>query len=148
MNEREIACNIISQFENTKQRLDEIELIQISKVKLSNDEIHHIKNLTSGAIRHCSLLDWFTSQLYKGKFSKLLHKIKIVLRLGLYEILFMEHIPHHATVNEYVNFTKKLVNERTAKLVNAILRSFIRQKENLNKQINSFKNENLSTLYS
>ena len=132
MNARQIACNIILQFEKDRQRLDNIEHFHLSRIKFSTEQIRHLKNLTAGSLRHRTLLDWYSIQLYKGKYSRLINKVKIVLRLGLYEIIFMDNIPNHATLNEYVNLTKSLVNLKTAKLVNAILRSFIREKDNLN----------------
>jgi len=148
MNEREVAFKIIFQFENKKQRLDEIEFFHLSRAKLLIDQMRHLKNLTAGTLRHRTLLDWYSAQLYKGKFSRLILEVRIVLRLGLYEIIFMENIPNHATVNEYVNLIKNLVNQKTSKLVNAVLRSFIREKDELDKRLNVLKNDRLSTIYS
>lgn len=148
MNQREIACNIILQFERKKQRLDEIESDYLKKSDMSTDEMRHIKNLTSGSLRHRSVLDWYCSQLYKGNFSRLLPELKVLIRLGLYEINYMEHIPVHASVHEYVELTKQMVNERSAKLVNAIFRSFIRQKTDLGKKLKTVENENPALFYS
>jgi 16S rRNA (cytosine967-C5)-methyltransferase len=148
MSERIAAYNILRQFEGSGSRLDVIEEKQISGTHLSVNERRHLKNLISGVLRNLSLLDWYVSKLYKGNFPKLLSKIKIILRLGLYEIIFMDHIPDHASVNEYVKMAKKNENERTGKLVNAILRSFLRQKNILEKEKSSKEGSDISTFYS
>lgn len=148
INEREIACAIVSQFEKTKKRLDEIEAYYLTRSKPSTNQTRHIKNLTSGTLRHRSLLDWYTTQLFKGSFARLQHKVKIILRLSIYEILFMDNIPEHATVNEYVKLTKSLVNQRSANLVNAILRGILRQRDALTFQLADIKNNNLALYYS
>ncbi|KAA3608437.1 MAG: 16S rRNA (cytosine(967)-C(5))-methyltransferase RsmB [Calditrichaeota bacterium] len=148
MNERITAYHILRQFENTKGRLDNIEENEISKTSLSIQERRHLKNLVSGVLRNLTLLDWYASKLYKGHFPKLLAKIKIILRLGLYELNFMYHVPDHASVNEYVKLAKLRVNERAGKLVNAILRSFLRQKKSLKKEKSSRQSADISTMYS
>lgn len=148
MNERIISYHILREFELTLDRLDDITNNQIRSNSFSDDEIRHIKNLTSGVVRNLYLLDWFAQNLYSGQYAKLLNKIKIVLRMGLYEILFMYHIPEHASVNEFVNLAKLRVNDRAGKMVNAILRSFLRQREKLT--LDHVKNESKSivTFYS
>ena len=100
--ERITAYHILRQFDLTQERLDILEEQQFARSTHSPQEIKHIKNLTSGVIRNLLLLDEYAAFLYDGNFSKLLKKIKIILRMGLYELLFMPHIPSHAAVNEYV----------------------------------------------
>lgn len=129
--ERITAYHILRRFDKTKARLDILEESELIKANHSAQEIRHIKNLTSGVLRNLLLLDYYSSQLYKGNFQKLLNKIKIILRMGLYELNFMPHVPAHAAVNEYVNLAKLRVNDRAAKLVNAILRNFQREKDKL-----------------
>lgn len=148
MDERTTAYFILRQFEKTLGRADVIEEKEISKTSLSSQERRHTKNLISGVLRNLSLLDWYASKLYKGPFPKLLAKIKIILRLGLYEIIFMSNVPDHASVNEYVKLAKLQANERAGKLVNAILREFLRQKNTLIKEKSSKLNTDIPTMYS
>lgn len=131
MSERIAAFNILSSFEKSKKRLDVLENRELSNSSLSADERRHVKNLTSGILRHKSLLDYYAALLYKGNFNKLNSAIIIILRMGFYEICFMEHVPVHASVNECVGLAKNIVGEKAGSLVNAILRSFLRQKDKL-----------------
>jgi len=48
------------------------------------------------------------------------------MRVALYQILFLDNIPHYAAVNEAVEFVKKIQGEKSANLVNAVLRNIIR----------------------
>ncbi|MCB9058905.1 MAG: 16S rRNA (cytosine(967)-C(5))-methyltransferase RsmB [Calditrichae bacterium] len=129
--QRIAAFNILRQFELTKMRLDIIEEKELSKLSLTTHQHRHVKNLTSGVLRNLKLLDFYTQQLYKGNFLKLLDNVKIILRMAFYELKFMPHIPGPATVNEYVNMTRQRVNEHTSKMTNAILRNFLRLKTEL-----------------
>jgi len=61
----------------------------------------------------------------------LLLKFKILLRLALYELIFLSAIPAHATLNEYVNLAKKKVSGLQAKILNGLLRSYLRQADTL-----------------
>jgi 16S rRNA (cytosine967-C5)-methyltransferase len=49
----------------------------------------------------------------------------------LYQIQFLDRVPHSAAVNEAVEFTKRLRGQKAADLVNAILRNIIRNIENI-----------------
>ena len=98
-------------------------------VYLSEKEKRYIRNVISGSVRHLSYLDWLVAGLYKGKYAKLLNKVKSVLRPAFYEIRFLDYIPAHATVNEYVKLASKVVGAHQSKLVNALLRNFLRLSE-------------------
>jgi 16S rRNA (cytosine967-C5)-methyltransferase len=52
--------------------------------------------------------------------------VKNTLRVTLYQILFLERIPHAAAVNEGVEFIKRIRGDKPAGLVNAVLRNIIR----------------------
>ena len=68
MSERITAYHILRQFEQKLTRLDVLEEIEISKTAIEANERRHIKNLTSGVLRHTSILDWYSAKLYNGQF--------------------------------------------------------------------------------
>lgn len=148
MNERVLAYKILYQFQLSFDRLDNIENKVLSSFTLSSNQNRHLKNVVSGVLRHQLLLDWYISKLYKGDFKKLIEKARCVLQIGFYEFLFMDHIPDHATVNECVKLTKSQINLKTSKLVNAILRNYLRQKDELIISKKEDLHSNLSVLYS
>ena len=95
----------------------------------------------SGVVRHQTLFDWKIAGLFNGNYKKALSKFKIILRLAIYEIDFLEYIPPHATVNEYVNIAKKRLPKSNVSTVNAIVRTYLREGKYL-KPEKKFKYQN------
>ncbi|SDY89100.1 transcription antitermination factor NusB [Tindallia californiensis] len=50
-----------------------------------------------------------------------------ILRVGLSELLFMENIPHHVTINEAVELAKKFGTEQSPSFINGILGRYHRE---------------------
>ena len=87
-----------------------------------------LSELVYGAIRWRGSLDWTMEQFVHSKKSKLQPEIVDILRLGLYQLLFLDGVPDHAAVNESVELAKKYGNKGAAGLVNAVLRRAIRSR--------------------
>ena len=100
-----------------------------------------------GVVENKIYLDYIIDKLSKIKSNKLNLKVKILLRMGIYQILFLDSVSDYAAVNETVNLTKKLDN-RSAGFVNAVLRNVIRQKEDIGEVKIKDTVDNLSTKYS
>ena len=67
-------------------------------------------------------LDYIISIYSKTKIQKLSKSVLELLRIGIYQIMFMDRIPDSAAVNESVKLTKTNKCEYAAGLVNAVLR--------------------------
>lgn len=88
--------------------------------------------LTFGVLQHQMLLDFYLSQFSTGKLNKMESRVRNILRLGLYQMLFLTRVPVSAAVNESVELTRKhSKNPRAAGMVNAILRNLARNLNNL-----------------
>jgi 16S rRNA (cytosine967-C5)-methyltransferase len=87
--------------------------------------------LTYGVIRWRGRLDWVIQHFSKVPFNKIEPGTLHVLRLGLYQILFLSRTPSSAAVNESVELAKRTRGKGGAGFVNAVLRSSIRQKEEI-----------------
>lgn len=83
--------------------------------------------LVFGVISRKITLDYYISAFSSIKLSKLESTVLCVLRMGTFQLLFLDRIPDHATVNESVS----LVPKRAKGFVNAILRQIIREKDKL-----------------
>jgi 16S rRNA (cytosine967-C5)-methyltransferase len=101
------------------------------KGTLSEPERRLAHELTQGVTRRRGTLDWTLSKLLKDPLSKLTPAIRNVLRLGAYQLLFLERVPDAAAVNESVKLARQYGHEGVAKLVNGVLRSLGRQKDQL-----------------
>lgn len=90
-----------------------------------------LTELTYGVLRWREKLDWAIRQFSNIPFEKIEPEIVNLLRLGLYQILFLTRTPTSAAVNESVELAKKFRGKGGAGFVNAILRSVLRQGEEI-----------------
>ncbi len=81
--------------------------------------------LVYGVIERRITLDYLIDLLSSKKVGALDAQVAVLLRLGLYQLIWMNRIPESAAVNETVNLAKKFT-PRAASLVNAVLRNFLR----------------------
>ena len=77
--------------------------------------------LVYGVIERKITLDYNIGLYLKQPIKKLKTEALIILRIGAYQLLFMDKIPSHAAINESVNLAKKKVNFASG-LINAVLR--------------------------
>ncbi len=97
--------------------------------------------LTLGVLRWQARLDFFIEHFTKRKIIKLDTEVVIALRLGLYQLLFLDRIPAHAAINDSVNLVKLYKKKSAAPMVNAVLRAVQREgKDTLEKSIAAIKN--------
>ena len=83
-----------------------------------------------GVVKNKFYLDYIISQLVKGDASILEPKVLVTLRLGLYQLIFMNSVPDYAAVNETVGIAKGKTGKE-AGLINRLLRTFIRKRNEL-----------------
>ena len=118
--------------------------------KLRNKQERNLLNITvSGVLENKIYLDWVINELSNTKFSKISKEILEILRIGIYQIEFLDNINPKTIVYESVEEAKKHKNKYLSKFVNGILRSYIRKSTELKKSIENFnKNNYLSIIYS
>jgi len=78
--------------------------------------------ITLGVLRWRRLLDFLLERLLKKSVAKLDLPVALALRLGLYQLRFLQRIPARAAVNESVELVKRARKASAATLVNAVLR--------------------------
>ena len=88
--------------------------------------------LCFGVLQNRLLLDYYLGKLSTVKLEKMEPAVRNSLRLGAYQVLFLDRVPDHAAVSEAVDLARKgSKNPRSAGLVNGVLRSLVRQKDSL-----------------
>ena len=90
-----------------------------------------LTELTYGVIRWREKLDWVIRHFSKIPFERIELETLNILRLGIYQILFLSRTPSSAAVNESVELSKRIGGKGGAGFVNAMLRSCIRQKDEI-----------------
>lgn len=88
-------------------------------------DLRLISEITNGAIRNLGYLDYIISFASDIKLNKISPYVLCILRIGVYQILFMDKIPQSAAVNECVRIIKSSSNRRVSGFVNAVLRKVI-----------------------
>lgn len=89
-----------------------------------------ITQLVYGVVRRKLTLDYVISQYSSVKIKKMSKFVLLILRMGVYQIYFMDKVPESAAVNESVKLTKKYC-QKSAGFVNGILQSVIRGQSSL-----------------
>ncbi len=103
----------------------------IARDRLSRRDAALASRLCYGVLQNKMLLDYHIAGRLTGKIKDLQPVVLDILRLGAYQLLFMDRIPDSAAVNEAVEQTKVYANRRASGLVNGVLRAMIRERENL-----------------
>ncbi|SHJ95164.1 16S rRNA (cytosine(967)-C(5))-methyltransferase RsmB [Paramaledivibacter caminithermalis] len=131
INPRRVALNILVDIEKNKAFSNIAINKYIKKQEISSLDRRFISQLVYGVLENKLYLDYIIKNLSKTKINKIEIDILNILRLGLYQIIFLAKIPDSAAVNESVKMAKK-INFRLSGFVNGLLRSFIRNKDNIN----------------
>ena len=91
------------------------------------DQREYIETLVRGVEDHREELDGYISQYAIGwNFSRLPRVTVSILRVCMFEILYMGDVPNAAAINEAVELTKHYEEPELASFVNGILGSFVR----------------------
>ncbi|MCQ2373110.1 MAG: 16S rRNA (cytosine(967)-C(5))-methyltransferase RsmB [Phascolarctobacterium sp.] len=90
-----------------------------------------LTELVYGSIKALGTIDWYLTQCVTRPLAKIDAPILNILRLSVYQILYMDKIPEAAAVNEAVKLARIYSHEGSAKFVNGVLRGFLRNKDGL-----------------
>ena len=87
----------------------------------------YIQTLVKGVYEHGAELDGYISKYAIGwSFSRISRMAATVMRVAMYEILYMTDIPPAAAINEAVELSKHYETQETASFINGILGAFVR----------------------
>ncbi len=96
---------------------------------LEKQERSFIKRVCEGTIEQKIYLDYVIDQFSKTKTKKMKPLIRTLLRMGTYQILFMDGVPDAAVCNESVKLATKRGFAPLKGFVNGVLRTIVRNKE-------------------
>lgn len=148
---REIAVRILCETDEEGKFAGRILHQLLAKSDLDGRDKRLVCQLVYGVIRRKNTLDWIIEKFSskKNAFFGLSNRIKNILRLGIYQLVFLEKIPAYAVVNESVELAKIGGKKSQAGFVNGILREFERNISNLKfPEIEADPIEHISITYS
>lgn len=145
---RNIALNCLYKIdeENGYSNIVLDEYLNKYRDKLNKKDINLISEIVYGTITWKLTIDFILQKYSKIKLKKMSKWVLNILRMGAYQIIFLDKIPKSAAVNESVYLTKKYAY-KSSSLVNAILRKIEKQDYEELKNIQNEK-ERISKLYS
>lgn len=94
------------------------------------DQLEYIRRVASGVAEHAPELDGYIEKYaVNWSFARISRVCAAILRVAMYEILYLPEVPYKVAANEAVNLTKLYEDSPAASFVNGILASFIREEK-------------------
>lgn len=128
---RNIALGVLLKIENDKAYSNLALNHAIRDNALGGLDSAFVSALVYGVLERQLTLDYVIKQHSKIPLRKIEIKTKLILRLGLYQLLFMDKVPDSAAVNESVNLAKKHRLQKSAGFINGVLRAVTRAENRL-----------------
>lgn len=91
--------------------------------ELSEKDKAFITNIVYGTVKMQITIDYIIGCYSKVKLKKISPYILTILRMGIYQLLFMDKVPESAAVNESVKLSKRYGHSASAGFVNGMLRN-------------------------
>lgn len=131
-NPREIALDILLDIEKNKI-FSNIALNTglRSNQFMSKQERAFITRLVEGVVETRIRLDYIINSFSNTKVNKCKPLIRCILRMGTYQIFYMEKVPDEAACNECVKLAEKRGFRNLKGFVNGVLRNISRNKDNI-----------------
>ena len=126
---RYISYTILKTYFESKVYASDLISKRLSESNLTDQDKKYINNLVLGTIRMKGKYDFILSDLYDGNYQKMKAGIRYILYIGLYQIDFIESTPNHAALSVCVDIAKDKF-PGLDKLTNALLRNYLRNKDN------------------
>lgn len=109
-------------------------LLERESERLLSSEIPFLKELCFGTLRHYRSLDAYVTQLLDKPLRRKDRVVHALLMIGCYQLKHL-HTPDHAAVSETVAACQALKRDWAGRLVNGVLRQFLRQQEALSRKL-------------
>ena len=130
-NARECALSVLVACRRNGAWADASLKAQLGKCALSAQDAALCSRIVYGVMQNELLLNWYLSAYCTQKLDHLQPPLADILRIGAYQILFLDKVPDHAAVSESVELCRTNGRSAASGLVNAVLRKVAQNKSNL-----------------
>lgn len=128
---RELALRILSRVETEGAFADQLLSAAARSRGLPPQERALLRELTYGVLRWRNRLDWIVAHFARRPLESIDPDIRNLLRLGAYQLCYMQSTSPSTAVWESVQLAKRLGHEGIVAFVNAVLRALARQRGSL-----------------
>lgn len=124
---REVALEVLLQIEKNQAYSNLLLNQTVNKAKLDPRDVGLLTEIVYGTIQRRDTLDFYLQSFVKKGVDSLQDWVKVLLRLSIYQIVYLDRVPERAVVHEAVTIAKKLGHKGISGMVNGVLRSFLRE---------------------
>ncbi len=116
--------------------------------RLEPRERAEVREYVQNILRRRAYIDFLIGEFSNVGIDEMKDSLKNILRVGVYDMLFMDSTPDYAAINEAVNLAKIQLGSRTGDLVNAIMRNLQREGDDLPKPAFKDRTKLVATTFS
>lgn len=128
-NSREIAVEVLNLVINNNSYSNIVLNLKLKKSDLNDKDKALTTEIVYGTLKYKYTIDKILSSFLKSSIEKQDNTILNILRISIYQIRYLSKIPDFAVVNESVEIAKKYKSINASKLVNGVLRNYLRNKD-------------------
>lgn len=143
---REIAARVLGRRPDSDEYTETLLERSLTPTRLSPADRGLTHELVFGVVRWQATLDWLIERKTQGRKQKA--GLQDLLRLGLYQIFWLDRIPDHAAVHETVEQAKRGGYGAQAGFINAVLRGYLREVEETRRLLTELKSTEPALGYS
>ena len=144
---RKMAANALNDFDISNDKLSIVVERTLKKTNLSLLEKKRGRVIINEVIRRRGLLDYIIEKCSKKKINQIQTKLRNILRIGCYELIFDDFIPDFASIHSAVDLSKELINKKSGSMVNAVMRNIQRKQKKDPKWIDLIIENNIEIAY-
>ncbi|MNW28397.1 Ribosomal RNA small subunit methyltransferase B [compost metagenome] len=128
---REVALDVLLGVEN-EGAYSNLELnSSLQQSNLQPNDRGLVTELVYGTIARRLTLDYLLDRFVQKGTAKLQPWVRCLLRMSVYQLVYLDRIPSHAVVSEAVNIAKRRGHQGISGMVNGVLRSMLREPDKL-----------------
>lgn len=130
---REAAVKLLYQMEINEDFSDGVKENFLKYNRLKEDEIEYLDRVFKSLIEKLSLIDSKIEKYSQGWKINRIAKVDLsILRLAIFEIMYMDDIPVEVSINEALEISKKYSTEESSKFINGLLGGFVKEWNDIN----------------
>ncbi len=120
-NARKAAVQALYQWDLTGQAAHEIEASFVQIHDMQNVDKRYLRMILAGVPSHAEQLQTMLEPFIERSFKSLDPVERAILRLGAYELRFLDDVPTKVVLNEMIELAKVFGSERSYKFVNGVM---------------------------
>ncbi|QIB26012.1 transcription antitermination factor NusB [Caloranaerobacter azorensis] len=130
---REEAVKLLYQMEMNEDFSEQTKNEYLKTNNFKEDEVEYLNRVFERLIEKLPVIDSKIEKYSEGWKINRIAKVDLsILRLAIFEIMYMDDIPIEVSINEALEISKKYSTEESSKFINGLLGSFVKEWNDIN----------------